>query len=181
MTLKYDRKRRSQILNNMKEVFCIIKDFPDYAVSNLGNVKSLNYLRTRQEKLLSPKIRNDGYLQVCLYKNGEKKHCLIHRLVAEAFLPNPNNYPQINHIDENKSNNCLENLEWCSSQYNNNYGTKNEKYSKKVEQYDLNGNLIATWKSTMEIQRQTGFHHTHISDCCLGKRQTAYGFIWRYI
>lgn len=147
-----------------------------YEVSNLGNVKSLNYLHTGQEKLLSPGIYTNGYLYVVLSKNGEVKQYLIHRLVAQAFLPNPNNYPQVNHKDENKLNNNVENLEWCTAQYNNEYSK-----TKQVGQYDLNGNLIATWKSTVEIQRQLGFDQSSISKCCLGKLKTAYGYIWKYI
>ena len=146
-----------------------------YVVSNQGNIYSLNYNRTGKVVKLSPRINRWGYLQVCIYKNGEVKQCLIHRLVAEAFIPNPLGLPQVNHIDEDKTNNQAENLEWCTCQYNNEYSQ-----AKQVEQYDLNGNLIATWKSVMEIQRQLGFFKSNISNCCLGKRQTAYGFIWRY-
>lgn len=147
-----------------------------YQVSNLGNVKSLNYLHTGQEKILSPAFDKDGYLFVQLCKNGEAKNYRVHRLVAQAFLPNPNNYPCINHKDENKLNNNVDNLEWCTIQYNNEYSK-----AKQVGQYDLNGNLIATWKSTMEIQRQLGFRNGNISNCCLGKIKTAYGYIWKYI
>ena len=147
-----------------------------YEVSNLGNVKSLNYLHTGQEKLLSPAFDKDGYLLVVLSKNGEKKTCKVHRLVAQAFLPNPNNYPEINHKDENKLNNSVNNLEWCTAQYNHDYSL-----SKQVEQYDLSGNYIATWKSTVEIQRQLGFDQSSISKCCLGKLKTSHGYIWKYI
>ena len=157
----------------MIEQWKFIVDYPDYEVSNLGRIKSL---KGGKEKLLNPKINTCGYLQVSLFKNGEEKYYLVHRLVASAFIPNPNNYPQVNHKDENKLNNCVDNLEWCTNQYNQDYSN-----SKQVGQYDLNGNLIKTWKSASEIQRQLGFYCGGISQCCLGKYQQSHGFIWRYI
>ena len=156
-----------------------------YEVSNLGNVKSLSNDKTRKEKLLSSGIDKDGYLQVGLYKNGKQKRYFIHRLVAQAFLPNPFNLPEVNHKDEDKSNNNVDNLEWCDRKYNVNYGTRTEKVvekmSKQVAQYDLSGNLIAIWKSVSEIERQLGFVCGNISKCCLGKGKTSYGYIWKYI
>lgn len=147
-----------------------------YLISDLGNVKSLNYNHTGREGLLSPAPDKDGYLRVCLSKNGEHKNYFIHRLVAQAFVPNLNNYPQINHIDENKQNNSVDNLEWCDCQYNIDYSK-----SKQVGQYDLKGNLIRTWKSTKEIERQTGFYQGYISECCNGKYKTAYNYCWKYV
>jgi hypothetical protein len=169
----------------MNEILKQIKDYPDYAISNLGNVYSYSYKNGKVVKL-SPGIRNDGYLRIGLYKNGKRKQYYIHRLVAEAFIPNPLGLPEVNHINEIKSDNRAENLEWCSRQYNTNYGTRNEKVaeklSKQVEQYDLNGNLINVWKSVMEIERCLGFDGSAISKCCRGYRyKTAYGYIWKYI
>ena len=146
-----------------------------YVVSNQGNIYSLNYNRTGKVVKLKPGIDKDGYLDVVLCKNGEHKQYRIHRLVAEAFIPNPLGFPQVNHINEIKSDNRAENLEWCSAQYNIDYSK-----SKQVEQYDLSGNLINVWKSTHEIQRQLGFNNSHISSCCRGKYKTMYGFIWKY-
>lgn len=157
------------------EEYRIIKDFPDYEVSNLGRVRNI-----KTGKILSPGV-DRGYMIICLCKGGEKKMCKIHRLVAEAFLPNHNNYPEVNHKDENKLNNNVDNLEWCDRKYNINYGTRTEKCSKPVAQYDLNGNLVATWKSTMEIERVLGYFNSNISACCLGKYKTMYGYIWRYV
>lgn len=154
----------------MKEVFCIIKDYPNYSVSRLGNVRN-----DKTGRILKPGITR-GYLRVCLCKNGEHKNYRVHRLVAEAFIPNPLGLPQVNHIDENKLNNRAENLEWCTIQYNQEYSN-----AKQVVQYDLNGNLIANWKSTHEIQRQLGFSQGYISSCCTGRHKTAYGYIWRYV
>ena len=95
-----------------------------YEVSNLGKVKSLiDNNRKPREKILKQGKNKYGYMQVILCKDGKLKHCIVHRLVAKAFIDNPNNYPCVNHIDENKENNCVDNLEWCTYQYNLNYGT----------------------------------------------------------
>ena len=95
-----------------------VKDFPNYLVSDKGEIYSLY-----TNKYLSPRITELGYLVVILTHNGIKKSKRVHRLVAEAFIPNPNNLPEINHKDENKLNNSVDNLEWCNRTYNNNYGT----------------------------------------------------------
>ena len=110
----------------------IWKDIPryegKYQVSNTGKVRSLNYKRTGKTKILKPHTNRDGYKTVNLLKPGEKyKPYYVHRLVAQAFIPNPNNWPQVNHIDEDKANNVVWNLEWCTQQYNMNYGTRNER------------------------------------------------------
>ena len=166
-----------------------------YQVSNLGRVKSLGNgcSNASKERILKPFIDNregKGYLRVTLCKNGKTKRFQVHRLVAEAFIPNPNNLPFINHKSEIKSQNNVENLEWCDQKYNNSFGTRIERIvkaninhpnkSKPVLQYDLEGNFIKEWESTMEIDRQLGFAHTNISKCCKGKYKQAYGYIWRY-
>ena len=111
----------------------IWRDIPGYEgkyqVSNTGEVKSLNYNHTGEIKLLKQGIKKKGYRQVNLYKNGKVKHHLVHRLVAIAFIPNPNNYKEVNHKDEDPSNNNVKNLEWCTREYNNNYGTRNKRTS----------------------------------------------------
>lgn len=166
-----------------------------YDVSNWGRVRSWidNHGNRRTEpKILKPipiKTRG-GYFTVGLCKNGWQKNFKVHRLVAEAFLPNPLNLPQINHKDECKTNNCVWNLEWCDCKYNQNYGTRNTRVSKaktnhpsnskRVMQYDLQGNLVKEWPSAHEVKRQTGFDNSNISDCCLGKCKTFHGFVWRY-
>ena len=146
-----------------------------YLISDLGNVKSLRNNKTRKEKILRLIRINSGYLIVCLSKNGERKNYYVHRLVAEAFLPNPKNYPEVNHKDENKSNNCVDNLEWCDRQYNIDYSK-----AKQVGQYDLKGNLIRTWKSAKEIQRRLGFDQSNISKCCRGEYKQSHGYTWKY-
>ena len=110
----------------------ILYDFTNlYKVSNLGRIKS--YVRDKNGKIMSPKKEKSGYMQICLRNNGEKEIFKVHRLVATAFLPNPDKLPQVNHKDENKTNNNVDNLEWCSASYNTNYGTRNERdRAKKV-------------------------------------------------
>lgn len=165
----------------MKEIWKDIKDYEGlYEVSNLGNVKSL-----RTNKILKPNKGSNGYLLVHLYNNGiRSKHILIHRLVAETFIPNPNNYQQVNHKDENIINNSIDNLEWCDSKYNANYGTRNKRVSearsKPVNQYFSNGSLFATYRSITEASINTRINKSNICYCCKGKQKTAGGFIWRY-
>ena len=155
-----------------------------YEVSNIGRVKSLNYRHTGNEKVLQPMSNGKGYWQVGLYKYNIRRCIFIHRLVAEAFLPNPQNLPQINHKDENPKNNRVENLEFCTAKYNVNYGSHNQRvakaFSKKVLQFDITGNLIKEWPSASEVERQIGVYSTHICDCCNGKRKTACGYKWQY-
>lgn len=161
-----------------------------YMVSNLGRVKSLNYNKTGEEKIMTPSVYTGGYLRVKLAKNKKRKLYLVHRLVAMAFIPNPDNLPYINHKDENPANNCADNLEWCTHEYNINYGTRiekvvkkttNDKRSKRVVQYSLDGTAIKVWPSSHEIERQLGFRHGNITNCCRGRQNTAYGYIWQYI
>lgn len=157
------------------EIWKDIKGYENlYQVSTYGNIKS--YYRN---KILKPKIDKDGYCLINLYKNKICKTFKIHRLVAQHFINNPNGYKEINHINEIKSDNHLVNLEWCTHKYNNNYKNKNATTSKPVNQYDLQGNFIRSYKSTLEAKRLTGVNN--ISGCCLGKLKTSGGFIWRYI
>lgn len=161
------------------EVWRTVEDFPNYEISNMGRIRNIN-----TGYVLSPGDNGHGYLQVTLCQNGEKKRVYIHRLVGIAFIPNPNNLPQINHRNENRADNRAENLEWISIKDNVNYGTRAERFSlsrgKPVEQYDLAGNYLNTWTGTREAERQTGISQSSISACCLGKRKTAGGFIWKF-
>lgn len=119
-------------------------------------------------------------------KNKVDKFGAIHRLVAQAFIPNPNDLPQVNHKDENKANNCIDNLEWCTAKYNSNYGNRTKKVSKalskKIEQYDINGNFIKEWDSMIEATKNVGVKsNCHIWQCCNKQRKSAYGYVWRYV
>lgn len=151
-----------------------------YQVSNEGRVKSMNYNHTNNEKILKQCTVNGGYKQVVLFYNSKRKRKMVHRLVAEAFISNPLNLPQVNHKDENKENNCVDNLEWCDCSYNINYGTRNDKISKPVLQYTKDGTLVNTFKSVREAERETKLWHCSISACCKGKLKTTGGFIWKY-
>ena len=111
-----------------KEIWKDIQGYEGkYQVSNLGRVKSLNYHRSGKERILKYLINTRGYLTTMLYKNGIGKNVRINRLVAQAFIENPENLPEVNHIDEDKTNNRVGNLEWCSHEYNTNFGTRNER------------------------------------------------------
>lgn len=157
-----------------------------YQVSNLGRVKSLWF---GKERILKLGRNIFGYLTVGLHKNEQQKTCKVHRLVAQAFIPNPNVLPEVNHKDENKTNNSIENLEWCDTKYNSNYGTRNQRISEKctngkcskpVLQYTLDGKFVKEWKSTRDIKRNLGYDQSHISKCCNGKIKSSYSFIWKY-
>lgn len=122
-----------------------------------------------------------GYLTTYLSKNNKQKHYFTHRLVAEAFIPNPNNFLEVNHIDENKQNNNVNNLEWCTRKYNTHYnGIDKKRNSKKIIQYDKEGKIVKEWECIMEVQRQLGFNNANICQCCKGKYKTVGGYIWKY-
>lgn len=163
-----------------------------YEISNEGNVRSL-FQRSNRWKpgILKPQKDKDGYLQVKLCKDGKGKVMKVHRLVAQAFIPNPLNLETVNHKDENKQNNAVSNLEWLSMKDNLNYGTHNQrvaeanvnhpKKSKPVQMSDKStGELLATYPSAHEAKRVTGIAHSSICKCCLGKYKSAGGYIWRY-
>ena len=178
-----------------------------YKVSNLGRILSLDYKRTGKPDLMNPGEDKDGYLRVNLSKNGEDKMCLVHRLVAETFLPNPEGKPCVNHKiegDEGKKINMVffnedgtinkekTTIEWVTYKENNDYGTRKEragktiskaltngKLSKKVLQLSLSGDLICEWESTMECERN-GFNQGAVAACCRGKRKTHKGFRFMY-
>lgn len=159
-----------------------------YEISNYGRVRS--YQLDSNGKILSPGNTGkdgSGYCFVNLYKDGKaKKHCTVHRLVAEAFIPNPSNFPQVNHMDECKKNNYFENLEWCSLAYNNSYGTRTQRIaennSKPVVQLDKKGNFISEFESLTEASKITDIVTSSISRCCNHKPgyKSAGGFIWSY-
>jgi hypothetical protein len=176
----------------MQESWKDIKGYEDlYQVSNLGRVKSTVY---KKEKILIPKKISKGYYRIKLNKNKEIKRIMLHRLVAEAFIPNPQNKPQVNHKDGDKSNNCVENLEWCTPKenvqhaiqnnlFNNSLKTLKEnniKSRKKIQQFDLKNNFIKEYECLLEI-KNAGFCSYNVRRVCRKERKTAYGFIWKYI
>lgn len=166
----------------MKEIFKDIKDYEGlYQVSNLGRVYSI-----RTNKFLKPKLNRCGYLSVNLKYKGSHVTKSIHRLVAQAFIPNPNDFPQVNHKDEDKTNNCVDNLEWCSAKYNINYGTARERtaqhFRKSVLMFDLNNNFIKEFNSAAEAGSYVNGNSSNIIGCCLMYEHynSAYGYKWKY-
>lgn len=165
----------------MEEVWKDIKGYEGfYQISNLGRVKSLIRKNVLKEKIIKGGIQKNGYKFVLLYKDKNSKIFRVHRLVAEAFIPNPNKYKEVNHIDENKTNNNVENLEWCTRKYNCSYGNFNESKIKKVIQYDIIGNYIREWSSITEAQKKLGINHSSIVNNCRNRRPSAGGYIWAY-
>ena len=170
----------------MKEIWKDIAGYEGlYQISTLGRVKSFKKWKRAncpEEYILKPAPIQSGYHTVMLYKDGSKKKFLVHRLVATAFIPNPDNLPHINHIDEDVSNNRVDNLEWCTPQYNNCYGTARFRAmlatGTPVEQRLINGQLIATYVSTTIAQEITGVSRKEIAACLRGVLKTAGGYIW---
>ena len=166
----------------MTELWKSIDGYDGYQVSNLGNVRSLNYRGTGEIRNLVPKENNCGRLWVEL----KGKPLLIHRLVAMAFIPNVENLPQINHKDENPKNNTAENLEWCTGEYNresylsHHKGGRVKKNVISINQIDPSGRVVKQWSDSRTIANETGMNQWSITQCCDGKRKTAYGFRWQY-
>lgn len=164
-----------------------IDGYEDYEVSNYGRVKSLGNDKTRKEKILKSITNKKGYKVVNLHSGGKQKMFSVHRLVANAFIDNPNNLPQVNHKDENKCNNHVDNLEWCDCKYNLNYGSWIEKHSgennhlsKQVIQLTLDNQVINIWDCMHDVERELGFNHGNISKCCRGQYKSAYNYKWKY-
>lgn len=176
-----------------------------YQVSNLGRVKSLGNGKSNKSKLkiMKTNLNHKGYPMISLCKDGKSKGYSVHRLVAQAFIPNPDNLPQINHKDEDKTNNRVENLEWCTNEYNHNYGTRIERVrqkqignpkmktclgkfgkdnptSKPIIQFTMDGELVRMWFAAKDAQREMGYNDKSISQCCNGNRHTHKGFKWEF-
>ena len=165
------------------EIWKDIKGYKDlYQISNLGRIKSLYALHNG--KILKPQKQKNGYFTIDLHRNGKFKRKTIHKLVAEAFIPNVNNYKYINHKDSDISNNKADNLEWCTQKYNIKYaydfGNKIPPHMKSVNQIDINGKVIATFISIQEAGRKTNIKSANISKCCRNLRNKAGGYQWAY-
>lgn len=196
----------SILKNNNREIWRPVKGFDGiYTVSNYGRIMSWNPYHRNEPLLLKTWLGNKGYLRIVLRKNGEKVHKQVAIIVAEAFLPNPDNLPQVNHKDENKTNNFVwvnddgsadpirSNLEWCTNKQNINYGTRNKRMVEtrtrqgqirgemSVVQLSLDGELVNVFKSLCEAERQTGAFSSIICKCCKGINQTHHGFRWKYL
>ena len=153
--------------------------YENYEVSNMGRVRSLNYKRTGKIQVLKPSVTTHGYLLIGLRKSGKQKMCYVHRLIAYAFIPNdnPTEKIEVNHIDEVKTNNRVDNLEWCTRKQNNNYGTHNERLSKKVKCVETG----EVFESIMDVERKLGLNNSHICKCCNGKLKTCGGYHWECV
>ena len=154
-----------------------------YMVSNCGRVKSLNYNHTGKEEVLKENTNKKGYKIIYLYKNGKRQKYKIHRFVAKAFIPNANNFPEVNHKDEDKTNNKVDNLEWCTAEYNINYGTRNEKLSKKIKCITTN----EIFNSIKEAKEKYNINYGSICSCCKGRYKfagkhpiTGEKLVWEY-
>lgn len=157
------------------EIFKDIEGFEGvYQISNLGTVKNI-----KRNKIKKNEIDIDGYVRVGLSKNGKQNHYKIHRLVAQAFLPNPKNLPQVNHKDENKTNNNVTNLEWCTNEYNHNYGTINQRIAEKLSKPVMCIETGEIYTSVKEARSKTTLNH--IDAVCRGERNKCGGFHWCYV
>ena len=162
----------------------IWKDIPGYEnlyqVSSYGNVRSLNYRNKHITHNLKLYLDKHGYYRVDLHKNGKIEKWLVSRLVATVFIPNPHNLPQVNHKDENKTNNNVKNLEWCTNEYNHNYGTRNERVGKSLSKKVICITTGEIFNSMREACRKYNIHTGSMTECCQGKRKTAGGYKWEY-
>lgn len=182
----------------MEEVWKDVQGYEGYyQVSNHGRVKSLDRkvknrggIATKKGKILSPSVMNNQYKKIALWKDNEQKMMLMHRLIAQAFIPNTGNLPEVNHIDEDKGNNSVDNLEWCDRLYNANYGTAIERSASKrkgvsvgeraIEQYTTNGVFVRSYDSAMKAAEAIKGCNSGICKCANGRYKIAHGYVWRW-
>lgn len=179
----------------MNEIWKDVRDFEGiYQVSNLGRLKALERevlvcggaTRRIPEHIIKPMKCKNGYYEASFSLKQRRTVRLLHRVVADAFIPNPFNLPEVNHKDENIANCRADNLEWCTSKYNANYGTRNARMmvlrkTKRVAQRTKDGEFINCFKSIADAERVTGVDNTTITRACKGKQKTAGGFVWQYV
>lgn len=182
-----------------KEIWKDVEGYPNYQVSNMGRVKSLNYNHTKKEKILKPHKATNSYLMVQLFNNDTYKFKLIHRLVAETFISNPENKPCVDHINTDKTDNRVENLRWVTHKENSNnpisknnmavnatkpmlgIKSKDNPLSIPILQLSKKGTPIMLWYCGLDILRKIGINNRNVSLCCKGKRKTAGGYRWQYL
>lgn len=160
-----------------------------YAISSYGRVRSLDrwvspagHIELWKGRIMNQHIASAGYLNVSMSYNGKSIREYVHRLVAMAFIPNPDNLPEVNHKDRNPLNNNVRNLEWCTHEYNVRY-MRNEivvPRIKPIEQYTLDGKLVARFESSADVNRKLGYGQAYIHACCLNRHKTAHGYIWKF-
>ena len=179
-------------VENLKYEVWRSTDFPNYVISNYGRLKRLEHwnVRTYKERICRIYETRAGYLSFRVYVDGNLIQVLIHKLVALAFIPNPNNLPFVNHINEDKKDNRVENLEWCTAKYNSNYGTCQQRRANTLKELlskrelnvvccSLNGDVVKRYNTTGEIISD-GYNLKTIYRCCRHKQDTTYGYVWRF-
>lgn len=180
----------------MEEIWKDIEGYEGfYQVSNLGQIKSLDrYIKCKNgaERYMKGRILNHtvnkkrrGYCEISLHMNGKEKRYKVHRLVALAFLPNPYNKPEVNHKDEDKENNRVDNLEWVTSKENANHGSRNKRCGipskKKIKQIDKEGNVVKIWDSSIDAGKILNISSSGIRNCTCGRTKTYLGYYWEKV
>lgn len=174
----------------MKEIWKDVKGYEGlYKVSNLGNIKRILFINNKvikkQDKLLKPQINKRNRIYITLYKEGKKKNCIVHRLIAEAFIPNPNNYPEVNHIDGNSLNNNVNNLEWCTKKYNCKHAYDNN--LSKLKKYNENNkkNIIRNdgiiYDSAYSASKDLNVNVCSIRDVLKNRTKSCKGYKFEYL
>lgn len=157
-----------------------VKEYANYEVNQFGEIR-----HKKRKKILKPRSNNGGYQYVNFKINGKNTNFAVHRIVANAFIPNPNGYTEVNHKDYDKTNNCVNNLEWVSSSQNkqHSYLKKENKKSrgKAVNQYTKDGVFIKTFETITDAAEELGCCVAAISNCCLGRAKTSQGFRWSFV
>lgn len=175
-----------EVVSNREEWKDIKETNNQYQISNFGRIKSKartiiyknGKVINKKEKIMKPFDDKDGYKNIFIHPM--KKHFKIHRLVAEYFLLNENNYPLVNHKDKNPSNNKVDNLEWCTYNYNNTYAGARDTQKKRILQFDLDGNLIKEWESISLAAQSVDTSAGNITECCKGNHKHIKNYIWKF-